>query len=74
MNDHILNADEINNASGNVTDFSRYVEETKTNLQTVITLFESEPSVQSFYVSGNFGNRERDNLRGIVSAIVKYEN
>lgn len=47
MNDHILNADEINNASGNVTDFSRYVEETKTNLQTVITLFESEPSVQS---------------------------
>ena len=47
--------------------------ETKENLELIINKFESDPTVQSFYESGNFGKANQEILTSLRNGIIKYE-
>ena len=47
--------------------------ETKENLELIINKFESDPTVQSFYESGNFGKDNQERLTSLRNGIIKYE-
>ena len=71
--DHILSSDEIQDARNKISSFSSRIEEIKGHITTIIDLFESDSSVQSFYASGHFGKTNQEELAHIRDAIVRYE-
>ena len=52
---------------------SEDITEAKANLDLIINKFESDPTVQSFYVSGNFGKESQERLIKLRDGLAKYE-
>lgn len=72
MAEHILSEEEINSLESDVKTYRAETEEARDTLERVINNFESNPVVQSFYESGNFGARNRERLHELLNAMNEY--
>lgn len=71
--DHILSEEEIATILEDLDKISSCINHTKTNLNTVINNFESNPVVESFFASGNFGKINQEALKEIRNCLEEYE-
>ena len=72
MAEHILSEQDISSIETNLKGYRAKTEITRDTLERVINNFESNPVVQSFYESGNFGARNRDRLHELLNAMNEY--
>ena len=69
----ILDVQTIQNDKSLLQDIKKYLSSTEENLSLIISKFESDPTVQSFYESGNFGKENKERLASLRDGIIKYE-
>ena len=70
---HILSEEELQGMLDNLNYFSERIAEAKEELDIIINNFESNPVVESFYVSGNFGKSNQESLQELKSYVTEYE-
>ena len=70
----ILSVEELNGLSNHLNRLVGYIDQTTTDMRTVINSFNNESIVNSFYASGNYGSDVETKLTGILSALEKYTN
>lgn len=69
----IMDIKTIQNDKSILNHINQNISEAKANLELIINKFESDPTVQSFYESGNFGKENQERLARLRDGIVKYE-
>jgi hypothetical protein len=71
----ILGVQDITDIRNLVNSFGKDVAEYTDHMQTIIELFKTEdPTVQSLFGSGNFGQIQQENLELINKALINYYN
>lgn len=72
MSNHILNEDDLSEISSDIHYIEQYLQRGIDSLIFVIDNFESNPVVQSFYESGNFGKENQQALIRIKELCEQY--
>lgn len=70
---HILSEEELQDILNDLSRISKEIAEEKEKIDIIINNFESNPVVESFYASGNFGKSNQETLQELKSYITEYE-
>ncbi len=68
----ILSEQEIESMQSSVKSLASSVEDSKKACETVINSFTNEAIVESFYASGKYGKKEKEEIEKILNAVNKY--
>ncbi len=73
-NTRILTNNELSAMKSDVQTMRKYIQQETSDLKYVITAFNDEEIINSFYASGNFGAQEEAELERILKAFTQYNN
>lgn len=70
----ILSEQDINRAKGKLEEFNHIIQKTTKAISTTVGAFENNEIVQSLFISGGFGEKQKNELIKIKNALEEYQN